>query len=122
MRLTRSQLAGYLVQNNSTSARNRVAAYLVESGRTKELDQIIRQVEVLLFKDGRAVTHTTSAHELNTELEKQITSLVKQDKSINTVEIINTIDPSLLGGVIVRTPETEVDVSVRSQLNQLRQA
>lgn len=123
MKLSRRQLAEYLIANPGKKAANQVAGYLVSNGRSKELGLVIREVEVRLDENGRSVAHVTSARKLTADEQRNVIKMLKsQDKNIQSVEIINQIDPSVLGGVIVRTPKTEVDVSIRTRLNRMKRA
>lgn len=122
MKLTRKQLAGFLIDNPGKQASNQVASYLLSEGRSKELSLVVREVEVILGERGRVVAHVTSARELDAAQEKALTKQVITQTGAKSVEIINDIDPSLLGGVVIRTPEMEVDLSVRAKLERLKRA
>ena len=123
MKLTRAQLADFIISNDSKDAAKQVAGYLVANGRSKEVDLVIREVEARLEKDGRAVARVQSARKLSADEQRNIIKMLKsQNSDINSVEIINEIDPSLVGGVVVRTPSTEVDVSIRGRLNRMKRA
>jgi F-type H+-transporting ATPase subunit delta len=122
MKLTRTQLANYLVTHHSDDAVNHVAAYLFSTGRAKEVDLVIREVEAVLSKRGRAVAHIASARKLDADQQRSIIKMLKERTNAQSVEIINNVDPSLLGGVVVSTPEMEVDLSVRNKLERLKRA
>ena len=122
MKLSRKQLADYLIENPGSQARDQVAAYLVSEGRSKEVDLVIREVENQLAKRGRTVARVGSARKLDADQQRNVIKMIKQDNNVKSVEIINEVDPSLLGGVVVRTPGSEVDVSLRSKLDRLKQA
>ena len=123
MKLSRAQLADFIISDKSNDAAKQVAAYLVANGRSKEVDLVIREVEARLEKDGRAVARVQSARKLSADEQRNIIKTLKsQNSDINSVEIINEIDPSLVGGVVVRTPSTEVDVSIRGRLNRMKRA
>ncbi len=124
MKLSRTQLADFLIaEQGSKAAVRRVASYLISEGRIKELDVLLRQVEAQLAKHGHVVAHVTTARQLSDEQKKQAVTMVRTMHSHTTnVEVIDTIDPSLLGGMVIQTPNMEVDVSVRAKLNRLTQA
>jgi len=124
MKLTRGQLADFvLAADGSTRSLKQVAGYLVANGRSKEVDMVIREVESKLDQKGHTVARVRSARELGGDQQKKIVAMLKQqDQVIKSVEIINEVDPSLVGGVVVRTPRTEVDVSIRGRLNRMNQA
>ena len=121
MKLSRKQLAEYLLENPTKVAMSQVAGYLVSEGRSKEVELVVREVESQLHGRGRTVARVSSARKLDAEEQKNVIKMLKaQNNSVESVEIINEIDPSLLGGVIVRTPETEVDVSIRGRLMRMK--
>ncbi len=123
MKLTRRQLADYILGHRGKEAIQQVAGYLISNGRSKEVDLVIREVESQLLHQGRAVAHVESARKLEADEQKNVIKMLKsQSSDIQSVEIINEIDPSLLGGVVVRTPEQEVDLSIRSRLNRMKRA
>ncbi len=123
MKLSRRQLAGYLLDNYSAESISQVAGYLVSNGRSKEVDLVIREVEAHLSKGGRTVARVASARKLGADEQRDVIKMLKtRNADIQSVEIINEIDPSLLGGVVVRTPEQEVDVSIRGRLNRMKRA
>lgn len=121
-KLTRSQLADHLIGNRGKDALQQVAAYLLSSGRTKEADLIVREVEEQLSNNGRIVARVASARKLDADQQREIIQMIKNTTGAESVEIINEVDPSHLGGVVVRTPKQEVDLSIRSRLNRLKRA
>ena len=46
--------------------------------------------------------------------------MLKLETGAKTVELSERIDGDLLGGVIVRTPEAEMDASLKKKLTRLR--
>lgn len=122
MKYSRKQLADFLIDNPGKPALRQVASHLIHTGRSKEVDLVVREVEARLASQGTVVARVASAHELGATEEKSVERLVKQTTGATAVELINEIDPSLLGGVVVRTPGTETDVSVRNRLEQLKRA
>lgn len=122
MKLSRRQLAEYIIAHPGDAAIKQVAGYLVSEGRAKEVNLVIREVEVILEKRGRTVARVGSARKLDADQQRKVISMLKSRDNVQSVEIINEVDPSLLGGVVVRTPGMEVDVSVREKLNRLRSA
>lgn len=62
----------------------------------------------------------TSAVPLNEETKSKILSKV-QEITAGTLEITEKIDPTLIGGFIVRTDDKQIDASVASQLDNLKQ-
>ncbi len=71
-------------------------------------------------KSHRVVVHVTSAVDLTDEERDRI---VAQVKSVSSLEPIlqATVDPDILGGVIIRIEDWVYDASVRSRLQAIRQ-
>lgn len=120
MKLTRKQLAAHLIEHPGQQSVSQVAAYLVDNGRSKEMELVVREVEAQLSDTGRTVAHVRSARKLSADQQRDVISMLKANSKTQSVEIINTVDPSLLGGVVVSTPEMEVDLSVRGRLERLK--
>lgn len=59
----------------------------------------------------------TSAVKLTPELTKKVLTLVKHD---GEVEIIEKVDPSLIGGFIVKVGDKQIDASIAKKFKDLR--
>jgi F-type H+-transporting ATPase subunit delta len=98
-----------------------VASYLVEHKQTNQVSLLIRDIEAILARDhGVVLTEVISARELSKGLINNIEQFVARAVSAKQVEVNTSVDPSLLGGVIIRTPRAELDTTVRKKLNALR--
>ena len=67
--ISRRKIASHVVSrllkgDAATSVLNELAAYLVDSKRTKEADLIIRDIEATLATRGTVLAHITSARSL----------------------------------------------------------
>lgn len=123
MRLSRAQLATFIIGNRGKDAVNQVAGYLIANGRSKEVDLVVREIESRLDAQGRTVARVASARKLSADEQRNVVKMIKsRHADIESVEIINEVDPSVLGGVVVRTPREEVDVSIRGRLNRMKRA
>lgn len=99
----------------------RVVAYLVEQKQTKQIELLIRDIEAALQAKNDVVTaHITSARELDEAVRRQLRDFVTSAESAKDVVIASeTVDPELIGGVVVRTPSSVFDGSVRTKIRQL---
>lgn len=102
------------------AVRNFVAV-IMDHHRLAELDEILREYAVLADKQiGMAEAEVTSAHPLDdqgrADLELQVARLAGA-----RVRTTYRLDPSLLGGAVVRIGSTVYDGSLRAQLEQLKQ-
>ncbi len=96
-------------------------AVVVSHQRLDDLNEILREYAVLADEqDGMAEAEIVTARPLNEqdriELETQVAKLAG-----SRVRTIYTLDPSLLGGAVVKIGSTIHDGSLRAQLEQLRE-
>lgn len=95
---------------------------LAENRRLGELDKIIRAYRDLSARHrGEASAEVTSAHPLTDEqvieLKQQLRQRVGREVSVDL-----SVDPSLLGGLVVRVGSQMIDSSIKTRLNTLAQA
>ena len=97
-----------------------LAAYLLEQRAAEDADLMINDVarEVHL-QSGRLYASVSSAHELSEHARTQLKHLLAEATGAQHVELDAHLDKSLLGGFIVRTPDQQLDASVRSKLKRL---
>ena len=92
---------------------------LAQNGRLSELRNVIGMVRMLaLGHRGETTAEVTSAHPLNdsqiAELKAKLRTRVGRDVTLNTA-----VDPTLLGGLVVRLGSQMIDASIRTKLNTL---
>ncbi len=92
------------------------------NGRLSELRNVIRMVRALaLGHRGETVAEVTSAHPLGdqqaAELKAKLRARVGREVGIKA-----SVDPTLLGGIVVRLGSQMIDASIRTKLNTLAQA
>jgi F-type H+-transporting ATPase subunit delta len=98
-----------------------VAAYLVTHKQTKQAELLAADVALILAqRKEHVVASVTSARPLSEALQVQIKQYVASATGVQDVELASSVDPSILGGVIIKTPDAIRDTSVRSQLNALQ--
>ena len=95
---------------------------LAQNGRLSELRNVIRMVRMLaLGHRGETTAEVTSAHPLNdqqvAELKSKLRTRVGREVTINAA-----VDPTLLGGLVVRLGSQMIDASIRTKLNTLATA
>lgn len=72
-------------------------------------------------KRGIVVAHVTTAHPL-TEVQEQLLRARLIESGYGTVEIVRHVDPSLLGGLVLRIGARLYDSSLKSRLQRLQYA
>ncbi|MDB5181674.1 MAG: hypothetical protein JWP13_437 [Candidatus Saccharibacteria bacterium] len=108
-------------ENSDDSAIMReVAAYLLDHNMADNADTLINDIAVELFKQtGRLVVEVTTARALTDEARTNLIKYLQDKTGATSVELHETVDESLIGGLIAKTPSAELDVSVRNTLRQL---
>lgn len=100
----------------------RFLGVLAQNRRLNQLGLVIRDFRTLAARHrGEATAEVTSAHPLGA---KQVTELKKQLKSRlgRDVAVELTVDPAILGGLVVRIGSQMIDSSIRTRLNSLAHA
>lgn len=98
-----------------------LAAYLVDNHTIRDAELYLRDIRGELERRfGLVSADVKSARELTDKLEKQISEFIKKETRAKNVEIIKTVDESLVGGVIISTTDAELDNSIRTKLQKLR--
>ncbi len=96
------------------------AAYLIEQGMEDDLDLIVNDIAHELYEQsGHLLVDVTSARKLNDSIRGELIATLKAATGAKRVELSEHLDPSLLGGLIARTPDQQLDASVRTKLKQL---
>lgn len=122
-KLTRRELAEYVATQlvaGKQSVVEELAAYLVESRRTREVGLIVRDVESALARHGVVVAHVSSAHPLDAPTRTSIEVLLKQTFGAQELHFEEMVEPVLLGGVKVTAADKELDATSRRRLQQLK--
>ncbi|MCL2451337.1 F0F1 ATP synthase subunit delta [Candidatus Saccharibacteria bacterium] len=98
-----------------------LAAWLVESRQTRTSELVLRDIETALLNDHKFLAaDVSSARELSHETIASLREMLAAETGAQKVEIIPQVDENLVGGVIVRTPDAEMDASLRTKLRKLR--
>ena len=97
-----------------------LAAFLVDTNRVGELDLIVNDIAHELYvQRGELLVNVTSARPLSDQVREELRHILKSATSAREVDLTESIDPSLLGGLIARTPDAQLDASVRTKLKVL---
>ncbi len=94
---------------------------LVSERKREPLLEDIAFSFIALYKKHKniIVAEVTSAVKLDDIQKQNIIALLKTDA---TVEMVEKIDPSIIGGFIVRVDDKQIDASILRELSDLRQA
>ena len=94
---------------------------IAEKGRAGEIDEIAQEFERLMAREERRLTvELTTARELTDAEAKEIVAQIEKAAG-RKVEATRTVDPDLVGGIVLQAGSYRVDASVRGRLQRLRQ-
>ena len=118
----RQQIVEDLLGQRSTSTTVALVSMVVGIGRGHDLVSIIDAlVEKSAASQQKAVAEVRSAVDLTTEQRDRLAEAIKRATG-KTVEVKVIIDPSVLGGVVTTVGDTVIDGSIRTRLEQLKNA
>ncbi len=94
---------------------------VAEKGRSGELEEVAREFERLMAREERRLTvELTTARELSDDEAEAILSQIARAAG-RKVEATRSVDPALVGGIVLQAGSLRVDASVRGRLERLRQ-
>ncbi|HET8690457.1 MAG TPA: F0F1 ATP synthase subunit delta [Candidatus Saccharimonadales bacterium] len=124
MKIKRHELATVINRHLSGAEpfdAKQIAAYLMSSGRERELDSLVRDIMSVRADTGIVELTAISAHRLDAEALKRVEAVVKSIRPEAKEVVINQeIRPSLIGGIRLKMVHHELDLSLRGRLNQLK--
>lgn len=91
-----------------------------EKGRIGDIEEIAREFERLVAAEERRLNvELTTAYELTDDEAREIVQQIAA-ASGRKVDATRTVDPSLIGGLVLQAGTLRVDASVRGRLERLR--
>jgi F-type H+-transporting ATPase subunit delta len=91
-----------------------------EKGRAGEIEEIALEFERLMAREERRLTvELTTARELTDDEAKEIVTQIEQAAG-RKVEATRSVDPDLIGGIVLQAGSYRADASVRGRLERLR--
>ena len=93
---------------------------VAEKNRSAQIEEIAREFDRLVAAEERRLeVELTTAFELS---DKEAKSIVAQSQKASgrQVDATRSVDPDLIGGLILQAGSMRVDASVRGRLNRLR--
>jgi F-type H+-transporting ATPase subunit delta len=95
---------------------------LVDNGRLAEINAVAAAVRALVSeRDKQLDVHVTSAVELSSDLRTRIEQRLSTSTG-SQVRLHASVDPAIIGGLVVRHGDTLIDTSLRGRLEQLKLA
>ena len=93
---------------------------LAEEGRAAEIEHVVREFDRLVAAEERLLeVELTTAVELTDDDFRSLVAQIER-ASGRTVQATRSVDPDLIGGVVLQAGSMRLDASVRGRLEQLR--
>ena len=115
----KAQILGDVLGDADEVTRN-FLRLLAEKGRTAEIKEIVREFDSLVAAEQQVLeVELTTAYELTEDDFSSIVSQIEQ-ASGRSVEASRSVDPDLIGGLVLQAGSMRLDASVRGRLERLR--
>lgn len=109
-----------LIAGDSTKVvMQQLAAYLLDTGRLREQELIIRDIERQLATRGVVLATAVSARTLSAQAKQALETLIKTEYDAKQVALHEIIDESVIGGVRLDMPGKQLDATVKAKLEKL---
>ena len=116
----KAAVLGDVLQGANELVRN-FALLVTEKGREDEIAVMQREFEDMWRRDqGILNVELTTAVELSPEEQQSIILLIGE-ASGRKIEATSSVDPDLIGGLVLQAGSLRVDASIRGRLERLRQ-
>jgi F-type H+-transporting ATPase subunit delta len=117
--LTKANALDAVLEGADELIRNFVRV-VTQKGRAAQLDEIAREYEALVAAEEQILSvELMTAYELSDDEAAAIVQQIEQ-ASGRRVEAARTVDPGLIGGLVLKAGSLEVDSSIRGRLDRLR--
>lgn len=111
-----------LLGNRASAVTTALVSFVVGAGRSRDLPAIIdRLVERAAEERSQAVAEVRSVLPLDDSQKERLAQALGRATG-KTISVKVIVDPSILGGIVAQVGDTVIDGSIRTRLNQLREA
>ncbi|MEI7888018.1 MAG: ATP synthase F1 subunit delta [Actinomycetes bacterium] len=118
----RQQIIEDLLQGQATQTTLAIVSMIVGAGRAADLGKIADElVQRSASNSGQAVAEVRSAVALTEVQLAELTTALKARTNMD-ITVKNIVDPSVMGGLVTQIGDSVLDGTVRTRLNQLREA
>ncbi|HEV2591287.1 MAG TPA: ATP synthase F1 subunit delta [Gaiellaceae bacterium] len=118
-----SRVKGDILARIAQGADERVVNFvrlIAEKGRAAELAEIADELDALVAAEERILdVELVTAHELSDASFEKVVSQIEQ-ASGRKVQASRSVDPDLIGGLVLQAGSMRLDASVRGRLERLR--
>ncbi len=99
----------------------RFLGVMAANGRLALLPAVVRQYRAMLAAHrGTGTAHVTAAHPLSPAQHQALSDKLRQ-RTGQAMDLDVTVDPAILGGLVVRIGSEQIDTSIRTRLERLGQ-
>lgn len=125
-RLSHRRIASYAAAQLGSGAKPRVvatalAAYLVATKQSQKVDSLLADIRYqFAYSHGVLQASVTSARPLAPDQKTSLSRSLMQHYGARRVELHEVVDPAVLGGVKIDTPDKTLDQTTRSRLQALQ--
>ena len=97
-----------------------LAAYIVDQKLVNHVEEIIQDIAYEISRRGVLDITVTTARPLTDDLRRLGKEFGSQQQQVDTIEFTETVDESIVGGIVIETPDKRFDASVASRIKQLK--
>ena len=118
----RQRIIEDLLDGKATQTTLAIVSMIVGAGRAADLVKIANElVQRTASNSGQAVAEVRSAVALTDAQLAELTAALKARTNMD-IMVKNIVDPSVMGGLVTQIGDSVLDGTVRTRLNQLRDA
>jgi F-type H+-transporting ATPase subunit delta len=109
--------------DNKVNAQTLKFLQLVVAHKRERALQVICEEFIKVYNTIKniAIVEVTTTSALTDALRVELITKIKTDYSLFAVELVEKIDTSLVGGIVLRIGDKQLDASIRRQLNDIKQ-
>jgi len=98
-----------------------VAAYLLDTHDTDDLESLIRDIMEYRAQHGVVEAVAVSAHDLSNDAIRDLEAILKKEHPrAKSVHIISRKDPSVVGGVRLQMANEQLDLTIKDRLDEFK--
>jgi F0F1-type ATP synthase delta subunit len=116
---SRAQVAAHVAELLSTdreAALKAAAAWLVAKGRGRQAGYLARDIEQVLAAKGYVNASVTTARPMSDDARRNVETFIREATGARELELAAHVDPKIIGGALIETPDAQLDATVSTKL------